>query len=391
MPIKLLRDRTDGGAPAVTNMELFFDLVYVFAVTQLSHPTFDASDVARRGGNARAVSGSLVGLESHGLGHDWADPNQSPVRAMMVVLMFLSLVMAAAIPKPLRRRAKASRSRTCYCSWFAAGSWSSPFEMTARRCAATHPTTDLERDFGCFLDCGRVRARRHAPDPLGSRRWRSITPPRCTAARCPIFGSTPMPDWTLAGGHLAERNQLVVLIALGETILAAGATFSDLDSSTKSFVSFIIGFLGAVSLWWIYFVRYPPGGQDLIEHTREATRLGRNGFAYAHGVMVAGIIVVAVAIDLTMEHPDGSIGLAKGLALLGGPALYLAGNALFNFTLTGRVPGSRLIGIAAVVVISPLAWITNPLALAGIATLITLALAVLTGSSHRGEPTVANP
>jgi low temperature requirement protein LtrA len=98
---------------------------------------------------------------------------------------------------------------------------------------------------------------------------------------------TPLSDWTLAGGLLAERNQLVILIALGESILAAGATFSELDSSAKALASLVLGFLGPVSLWWVYFVRYEPDGDELIEHAPEATNLGRNGFAYAHGMMVA--------------------------------------------------------------------------------------------------------
>ena len=151
-----------------------------------------------------------------------------------------------------------------------------------------------------------------------------------------------------------------------------------------------------LGVWWAWVLtawahEYPSDGEETIEHTREATRLGRNSFAYAHGVMVAGIIVVAVAIDFTMEHPDGAVGSAKGLTLLGGPALYLASNALVKFMLTSRIPGPRLLGIAALAVISPLAWLVSPLALAGMAMVITLAPAALTGSSHRENARVASP
>ena len=111
------------------------------------------------------------------------------------------------------------------------------------------------------------------------------------------------------------------MIALGESLLAAGATFSELASSTTAMLPPIAGFLTTVSLWWVYFVRDAPSAEKLIERTPDATRMGGNGFAFAHGAMVAGIIVVAVAVDLTMEHPGGSVGLSQALALLGGPAL----------------------------------------------------------------------
>ncbi len=99
MPIKLLRDRTDGGSPAVTNMELFFDLVYIFAVTQLSHRLL--THLTLRGAVETLVLflGVWWAWNLTAWATNWADPNQSPVRAMMVVLMLLSLVMAAAIPE----------------------------------------------------------------------------------------------------------------------------------------------------------------------------------------------------------------------------------------------------------------------------------------------------
>lgn len=67
----------------------------------------------------------------------------------------------------------------------------------------------------------------------------------------PRLGRTPTRDWTLVGGHLAERNQLVLLIALGESILAIGATFAGLSWSAAVVAAFGVGFVGTVSLWWI--------------------------------------------------------------------------------------------------------------------------------------------
>ncbi len=72
----------------------------------------------------------------------------------------------------------------------------------------------------------------------------------------PRFGSTPMREWSLAGDHLAERFQLVVLIALGESLLALGLTFSERDATASVVAAFVVGFVAAGALWWIYFVGY---------------------------------------------------------------------------------------------------------------------------------------
>src|SRR5205823_5116977 len=82
----------------------------------------------------------------------------------------------------------------------------------------------------------------------------------------PVLGRTPMRDWTLAGGHLAERNQLVVLIALGESVLALGAAFSGLHWRATVVTALVVGFAGTASLWWIYFVRHAEETSQAILH-----------------------------------------------------------------------------------------------------------------------------
>src|SRR5919204_690705 len=95
----------------------------------------------------------------------------------------------------------------------------------------------------------------------------------------PGLGRTPMSDWTLAGGHLAERCQLVVLIALGESILAVGATFGSLSWSAAVVAAFVIGFVGTVSLWWLYFLREAEKGARALAGAADPARLGRAGYA----------------------------------------------------------------------------------------------------------------
>jgi low temperature requirement protein LtrA len=149
--------------------------------------------------------------------------------------------------------------------------------------------------------------------------------------RLPLAGATPMQDWTLAGGHLAERCQLVVMIALGESVLRVGETFAEQHGSPSVDASFVVGFLVCAGLWGSYFLQFAERGAEAIAGAAsDAARVGRSGYAYAHAMMVAGVIVVAVAIRLTIDNPDEISSLASALTMLGGPALFLAGLVLFK-------------------------------------------------------------
>ena len=117
-------------------------------------------------------------------------------------------------------------------------------------------------------------------------------------------------DWTLAGGHLAERNQLVLLIALGESILAIGATFAGLSWSASVLAAFVVGFAATASFWWTYFGRAEAVISTIVR-AADPTRVARLGYAYAHGLMVAGVIVLAVAIDLTIAQRPRTPGEAR--------------------------------------------------------------------------------
>jgi len=171
-----------------------------------------------------------------------------------------------------------------------------------------------------------------------------------------------MSEWTLRGGHLAERMQLVLIIALGESIIIIGTGFSRLPGGASTTVAFIVAFLGSVALWWVYFGRHAEEGAHRVEDARDdATRLARTAYAYAHAIMVLGVIVTAVADEEVILHPTGHMETGIALVILGGPAIYLAGDALFLWMVSGRVPGSRLVAIAALALLGILAPAVNPL------------------------------
>ena len=116
-------------------------------------------------------------------------------------------------------------------------------------------------------------------------------------------------------------------------------------------------------------------GAHRVEEARDdATRLARTAYAYAHAIMVLGVIVTAVGDEEVILHPTGDMETAVALVVLGGPAIYLAGDALFLRMVSGRVPGSRLLAVAALALLGLVAPVVNPLTLAIAATLVLAGL-----------------
>ena len=114
-----------------------------------------------------------------------------------------------------------------------------------------------------------------------------------------------------------------------------------------------IGFLLIVSMWWIYFVHTGEAGEageageETFAHLQDQTSAARAGLAYAHGIMVAGAIVVAVAIEIVIAHPFDAVHLPAILIAVTGPLIFLAGHALFRASLERPVPWTYLVPFAA--------------------------------------------
>ena len=112
-----------------------------------------------------------------------------------------------------------------------------------------------------------------------------------------------------------------------------------------------LGFAIIVTLWWLYFVHTTDTGEHAFERDGDHTKLARSGLAYAHGIMVAGAIVVAVAIEEIIAHPTDAAHLPTILVAVIGPAIYLLGSALFYRTMAERMPLAYLGGLLALAIV----------------------------------------
>lgn len=189
----------------------------------------------------------------------------------------------------------------------------------------------------------------------------------------PDLGRSRTEDWTIDGGHLAKRCQLFVIIALGESVLATGASFANAaHPGLTLWVAFVVSFIGCVAMWWMYFDTSSGDAAHVIEHSSDPGRLGAY-FHYLHVILIAGVIVCAVADDLVVAHPADPVKLKYAAVLIAGPLIYLLGNALFKRIVYGRFPRSHAIGIVALLLLAPLMPVLNLL----VAGTLTTAVMVL--------------
>ena len=384
IPATVLRRRIEGEAPAVTNMELFFDLVYVFAFTQLSHTLLH--HLTARGAVETLVLFLAVwwAWNYTAWATNWIDPEQPPVRVLMVGLMLISLIMSAAIPE-----AFTTRALVFALAYVAIQLARSGFMVVALRGQL------MGRNYAQLLAWSGIAGVFWVAGAMveGEARLALWIVALAIDLSSPLhgfwlprLGSTPLTDWTLAGGHLAERCQLVLLIALGESILAAGATFSELaEVSASMVIAFAVGFIQTVSFWMLYFARHAEAAARTISSSLDPARIGRAGYAYGHAVMVGGVIVSAVGIDLAIAEPTATSTATTAAVMLGGPAIYIAGNVLFKFALIGRVPRDRVIALVLLGALAATAGSAGLLELITAATAVTVGLAVASARAPLDE------
>ena len=167
-----------------------------------------------------------------------------------------------------------------------------------------------------------------------------------------------------------------MIVALGESILASGAGFSgSLHWDVPTFIALFVAFAGSLAMWWVYFDTGSEHGTHTITHSDDPGRIGAL-FHYIHVTLIAGIIVAAVADELMIHHPDHHVDLASACALVGGPLIYLLGNAAYKKVVYGWVPPSHIAGIVMLAALFPAAFLTDRLMVGGLTSLVMIVVAV---------------
>lgn len=332
-------------------LELFYDLVFVFAITQVTHLLLDQLDWA---GAGRASLVLLVVWWSWNY-TTWVtnelDPESVVTRLLLIGLMLASLLMAIAIPD-----AFGDKALLFACSYvgmqigrhtFLAFAAARPRTIERERAGRILTWFALAGMFwisGAFVD-GSARVTLwiialvvdySAPLVLY---W--------VPARPRLSGAT----WEVGTEHFAERFQLFIIVALGESIVITGATTSELDLNRPTILAFGVAFLISASLWWLYFSVVARIVQQHLEVAQDRTTVARDAYTYLHVVIVAGIILSAVGDELVIAHPTETLHGPELVAVVAGPALYLLAHVALRLRMTGTISVRRLTAAVACVAV----------------------------------------
>jgi low temperature requirement protein LtrA len=359
----------------VTYAELFFDLVFVFAVTQISHTLLG------RFTPLGALQTTLLFLAVWWVWvytswiTNWLNPELTPVRVLLFLLMLGGLVLSTSIPRAFESRGL----------WFAIAYAAMQVGRTAFLLASVPPTRpSVQRNAirilvwlsmsAIFWIAGGI-AEGHSRLALWTVALAIEYISPAVRFWIPGYGASSIEDWTVEGGHMAERCAGFIIIALGESIVVTGATFADLAWTTETVAAFVSAFIGSLAMWWIYFHKGAEAGSEQISKSSEPGRLARLAYTYLHMPIVAGIILSAVADELVLKHPADHSDLKTVLSAIGGPLLFLIGTILFKHTIRGWLQLSHIGGI---VTLGALAWFAaelSPLMLSILTTAIMIIVA----------------
>ncbi|GAA4607694.1 low temperature requirement protein A [Actinoallomurus liliacearum] len=369
----LLRSRRDGAA-RVTYFELFFDLVFVYAVTQLSHRLLKDLTVTGAAETLLLLLAVWWAWMYTSWTTNWFNPDHPAVRLVLIAAMLSGLLMSAALPEAFGNRGL----------WFAGGyvaiqvgrtafatvaTWRHELGPNFQRIMAWETTAGVLWLAGAFGD--------HGARPalwLLALGLEYVAP--WVGYRFPGLGRSTTAHWTIDGSHMAERCQLFVIIALGESLLVTGSTFAgQKDMGAGAVTAFAVAFLGSVAMWWIYFDRSAEAAATRIANADDPGRLGRSAYTFSHVPLVAGIIVTAVADELVVAHPGGHMTGGTATVVLGGPALFVAGHALFKRAVFGHFTAARVLALGTLAVLAPVSMLLSPLVLAFLTLAVLGALA----------------
>ncbi|KAG0045106.1 hypothetical protein BGZ83_009649 [Gryganskiella cystojenkinii] len=353
---KLLRKR---GQFRVTNIELFFDLVFVYAISAISETMVEDLTwevVLEMLVVTLAVWWSWV---FSAWTFNYFNPDSYLVRISLMIMMFVSLVMSAVIPESYSHQSLLfagmyvliQLGRGVLATYALRGH---KLQMTYLRLSVWFFCTGA-----MWLTGGAIggTTRNILWTVAIVLEYMSIS----FGNYVPGLGRAVTTDWDISGAHLAERCALFIIIALGESIVVTGEGFKEVIHEPAGVGMFIVSFLGACAMWWIYFHTASTEATEYVEQSVDPGKMGRLSYTYIHVIMVIGIIWCAVADRISIEHPhmiphhEGQEKMIYPAIMIGGPALFVLGHAMFRRTFRPRFSYPHLVTVAVLLCATPIA------------------------------------
>jgi low temperature requirement protein LtrA len=362
----------------VTPLELFFDLVFVFAITQV---TGMLADDTTWGGVARALI-VLAALWWAWAAYTWLtneiDPDENAARLTIFGAMAAMLVAALAVPGAFGGDALAFAIAYTVVRALHILLYAQATDDVGVRAAilGLAPTS--------AVGCGLILAASAFDGAVQGALW--------LVALAFDYGGPlvrGMEGYRVQVAHFAERFGLIVIIALGESIVAVGVGANETELDTDVITAAVLATIVSAALWWAYFDVIAPLAEKRVTQTTGVRRaiLARDAYAYLHLPMIAGIVLLALGIKKTLAHPDHHLDTVPAFCLLGGTALYLLAHVAFRYRIFRSVNRQRTIAALACAALIPLA--TNASALIALAALAVVLSALIAYEAIRFSDTRA--
>src|SRR3954471_1135651 len=352
----------------VTPLELFFDLVFVLAITQCT--ALMAKDPSWQGiARGLLVLGLLWWCW---VGYAWltsvVDPEEGAVRIAIFASMAALLVAALAVPHAFNDRGLV----------FAVSYGFARYAQVVLLYIASRENANLRHSVitglsvSTAISLALLVVASQTDGATQGALWALAL--ALDMAGLLFFG---VEGWTLVPGHFAERHGLIVLIAIGESIVAVGAGASaEIDAGMIT--AAVLGVAVAAALWWLYFdVVVIAATRRLGRATpgREQNSIARDSYSFLHLPMVAGIVLVAFGMKKTLAHVDHELDIVPATAMFGGMALYLLGHVASRFRNLHSISRRRVVTAALLVALLPL--VVNVHALVALAILVTIMVVLI--------------
>jgi len=334
----------------VTPLELFFDLVFVFALTQVTGFMSDEPTWAGVGKGLLILAALWWAWGAYAWLTNEIDPNEGSARLAVFGAMAAMFVAALAVPHAFDSDAVLFglayfAVRAMHIVLFAEATPHVDVREATFRLARTAIPGPALLIVAGFLDG-----------------WAEIA---LWLLALTIDYSGPyvfgVRGFSISADHFAERYALIVIIALGESIVAIGIGAAGIELGPTVVVAAILGLLLACALWWAYFdVVAPVARRKLVEaRGHERVRLARDSFSYLHLPMFAGIVLVALGAKKVLAHVDAPLEAVPAFALCGGVALYLLSHDAIRYRSVRSVNPRRLLAAAASAALIPVATLVD--------------------------------
>lgn len=341
--------RTPEDPRRASYLELFFDLAFVLALTQLTRSLARNLDLAGALHTLILLAALWWVWVITAWFTDWFDPGTHVVQGIIGLKMFGGLLMAAAVPEAFGAYAvvfagayvAAHLGRALVLLPALRGH---PLQRRTARAAFWFLITAV------LWIAGAVTPRAQLP------LWTAAVIVDYAIAwlgwPTPKLGRTRQDDLRAAGGHLSERLQQIFIISVGNLVLVAGLSYSDAGLGWAQTVSFALSFVNAALIALIYYV---PAGSRLgpaIDKSEYPTSLGQAA-AYLHLLLIAGTVASSVGTQLIIANADRQVRLPSMVITVAGTALFLIGRLLLSIVIYRRLSRPRLIGLLAIIGVTP--------------------------------------